>query len=600
MIADLPKRSLHRLGEIIGDRPFPRRQAHNDVRATATTTSPERPAASASSGAGQRRSLSGSDSSHTGHTPDEPSTSVWVIPATRGWFWVLAGLTTALVLGLRLVFLDTLQSEIYNDIAIIYRYIGQIQAGAWPTNFVLSAGPLYHYLVMPVIALTGLNYFGLKLASVIVSLGVLLATYALSRRLVSAFFALLAAGIAGVSSWLLIFSRLGNSQILVPLLTTGALWLAVRVVQDGRKRDVIACAVVTALGLYTYPQSFVLPGVIFATLVCMRVVGHPVRWADLALFVGVTCVCAAPFVWIVLQDLDNFTTGYVGNKIQADVNPVEVLVRNSVNALLALHVRGDAVFRSNPSRLPHLDWVSGVLFLVGVIFWLHRQRLRWSPVLLVPFVLLQVPSILVLSQPDEVPSASRTLGVAPLVYILVASGLWLIVQVFYARGWRRAGIGVAGLLLVAIVFLNGVRYFHIYISGLPYHNTPVGREIARYANSLAPDTQVYLVGQKWEAKLPEPWSVQFAMNRPENFYLLEPDALTCDAVRSLKQPAVLVWSFHDAVPAPALEVCAHWLPAQRYFSEKGLPVFHAAPVRSDLVADSPAGSVRSDREARAQ
>ena len=135
-----------------------------------------------------------------------------------------------------------------------------VLAGRWPVRFDLSAGPLYHYLIAPIIAVVGLDYAGLKLASVLVSLGVLAATYAFSRRLVNDYFALLTTFIAGVSSWLLIFSRLGNSQILLPLLTAAALWLVIRVVQFNRQSDLVACAIVSALGLYVYPQSFVYRG----------------------------------------------------------------------------------------------------------------------------------------------------------------------------------------------------------------------------------------------------------------------------------------------------------------------------------------------------
>src|SRR5215213_5121319 len=192
-------------------------------------------------------------------------------------FLVLALTTVAIVVFMRLFQLDQLQNEIYGDIAIVYEYIADIQAGKWPTYFSLSAGPLYHYLIMPIIVLSGPTYFGIKLASVVVSLGTLAATYALARRLIDDRFALLAVFIAGVSSWLLIFSRLGNSQILVPLLTTCALWLVLRIAQDGRTADVVACAVVSALGLYVYPQSFVLAPVIGLTLVCLHWTGLRVR-----------------------------------------------------------------------------------------------------------------------------------------------------------------------------------------------------------------------------------------------------------------------------------------------------------------------------------
>ncbi len=519
-----------------------------------------------------------------------PSATPWQLPAAQAQFFVLALLTSALLLFVRLFKLDSLQSEVYGDIQTVHQYVQGILIGDWPIRFTLSVGPLYHYLITPIIAVAGLDYFGLKLASVVVSVGVLLATYGLSRNLIDDYFALLAVAVAGVSSWLLIFSRLGDVEILVPLLTTSALWLVVRVVKHAQPADLVACAVVSTLGLYTYPQSFVLPGVTFITLLCLRWAGHPVAWADLRRFVLVTIICALPFAWIVYLDPENFTVGYIGGKIVAEGSWIDALLSNSINALLAFHVRGDAIFRGNPDQLPHLDRMSGLLFLGGIGFWLAPARRRWSPVLLVPFLLLQLPSVLVLGRMSEVPSASRTLGVAPIAYILVASGLWWLVRAMAHVGRRRIGLVVAAILLGAIMLLNAQRYFGAYINGLPYHGTPIGYRIAVFADSLPPDTQVYIVGCCWESVMPEPPYVRLMVARPQNVRTLEPNQLTCDQLQFLKQPAVLIWGFQAALPAPAVESCRQWLPAQLYMSPAGRPVFSAAPLRLNL-ADHPAGTL---------
>jgi 4-amino-4-deoxy-L-arabinose transferase-like glycosyltransferase len=512
-----------------------------------------------------------------------PFGASWPLIPGQVWFLVLALATAATVLFLRLFQLDQLQAEIYGDIAIVYEYIADIRAGNWPTYFSLSSGPLYHYLIMPIIALTGPSYFGMKLASVVVSLGVLAATWVLARRLIDDRFALLAVFIAGVSSWLLIFSRLGNSQILVPLLTTCALWLALRFAQHGRSADIVACAAVAALGLYAYPQSFVLAPVIGLTLVCLRWTGLQVRWADLWRFALATILCALPFALIVAHDPVNFFSGYIGGKLESSGNLAGTLFGNVTRALLAMHVRGDAGFRSNPAQLPHLDWISGALFLGGVVFWLQPERRRWSPALLAPLVLLQAPSMLVLKEAGDIPSASRTLGVAPIVYILVASGLWWLLRSIRAPlpRWLRPVVG--GALLGAILLLNAQRYFQTYIGGLPYQNTPMGRIMATYLDSLPPDTQIYMVGCCWEYSMPEPKSIQYTMARPDHLHLVEQDSLSCALLQSMPQPAVLIWSFHTALPAPQLESCRAWLPAQMYSSVQGRPVFHAAPLLRDLV-----------------
>ena len=513
---------------------------------------------------------------------DSPSADPWKLPTWQASFILLFVLMVGIVLFLRLYKLDTLGSEIYGDIIIVRNYLQGVLAGRWPVRFDLSAGPLYHYLIAPVIAVVGLDYAGLKLASVLVSLGVLAATYAFSRRLVNDYFALLTTFIAGVSSWLLIFSRLGNSQILLPLLTAAALWLVIRVVQRNRQSDLIACAIVSALGLYVYPQSFVLPGAIFLTLLFLRWTGFPVTGKKLGLFALIVLVCAIPFVFIVGIDPANFSEGYIGSKMKTEGDFLPLLGQSVVRALLAFNVRGDESFRSNPSGLAQLDRISGILFLVGIVFWLtNKERRRWVPVWLVPLLVLQVPSILALNQPREVPSASRTLGVAPIVYMLVASGLWWLILVMRRRGWRWSYVSiVTAVVLGGMLLLNAQRYFKLYIGGLPYQDTPIGRLIADYADALPPDTQVYMVGCCWEHSIPDRF-VDKEVARPQNWHYIDARDLSCVQLQFLQPPAVLIWSFHDELPAPQLQECAHWLPAQS-FTYQDRPTFRAAPLRPDL------------------
>ena len=81
--------------------------------------------------------------------------------------------------------------------------------------------------------------------------------------------------------------------------------------------------------------------------------------------------------------------------------------------------------------------------------------------------------------------------------------------------------------------------------------------------------------------MPEMPYVRLVSSRPESLHELDPKELSCDAMVSLKSPAVLVWSFRDPLPAPQLSACAQGLPAELYFSPKGWPVFHAAPLLMD-------------------
>lgn len=526
----------------------------------------------------------------------------------KALFLVALCLVLTVVLVLRLYKLDTLQQEFYGDMDILQDYVLRILAGLWPLQFQLSAGPLYHYLIIPIVKVAGTDYAGLKFASVIVSLAGLAATYACARWLINDWFALLTTFIAGVSSWFLIFSRLGNSQIVLPLLTMLCLWWVMRIVQPGRTYDVIACAICAGLGLYVYPQSFVLPVVIFITLAILRWIGWPTpaRWA---LWYGlVTLVLAVPFCLILLSDQGAYTTqSYLSDKFVTHSQPWLALASNAWKAALAFHVRGDQSYRSNANELPHLDWISGLLFIVGIVYWLvNHERRRWWPLWLVPLVLLQVPSILVLNEPQEVPSASRTLGVAPLVYLLVASGIWGLAKwltwlqtrlhetaerfksslrkrikpvvttsvVFVPERLKSPLLhkqylqyGLATLVtigvLTGIIYLNIQRYFIDYINGLPNNNVSVGHLIGEYFDLLPLNTNVYIVGENWQIAGPG-WFLEQEISQPRPINRLKPEEITCELLDTLPTPAVLVWNPANRLPSPGVTECAERLPGQLY------------------------------------
>jgi hypothetical protein len=462
------------------------------------------------------------------------------------------------VIVVRLVRLEQLPAALYGDIVIVLDMTAAVLRGDWPASFVLSSGPLYHYLVAPIIGLTGLNYLGVKLASVIVSLGVLLVIALLGRELLDSEGALLALFIGGVSSWLLIFSRLGNSQIISPLLTGGALYFALRAYRRRNSyADISASALIATLGLYTYPQNFILPLVTACTLLCLwwsESGGIP--WRQVLAFGAITVVWSVPFLLIVLNSPENFSTGYVGEKsLLNTADGLHILLLNIWNSLQALHLRGDVVFRSNVSGQPHLDPISGVLLLLGIGFWLQPGRRALSLALFIPLVLLQLPALLV-RYPEQVPSASRTLGIIPMLIILITSGLqWAL------RRARRHSRPVAHLLLastlLALLLWNSQRYFGAYAAGLPNHNTPFERVIGTYINThLPPAHHVYMVGCCWgEWQQPHPRGVAYRLHHPQRLHLVDDAELTCALLHEAQQPATLLWGPDDRRTSMLLRLC---------------------------------------------
>jgi hypothetical protein len=483
---------------------------------------------------------------------------------------------------LRLFRLDDLQAEVYGDIAIVFEYVFAIRDELRPFNIVLSSGPLYHYLIAPILSVVGHNYFGIKIASVLTSLVSLVALFLLCRRLLNTTFALLAVFVAGVSSWWLIFSRLGNSQIIVPFLAIGCVWLLTRYLHTGDRFDLIASAFVSALGLYAYPQSYVLAPTLLLAMIALRLLGHRIDARAFVIFLAVVVFTSLPFVRLVSADPSSFDQGgYISGKLLGSEQPLSRLINNVVKSFFAYFVKGDIGIRSNPSGEPHVDFVSGALLIAGIAFWLTRERRRWSPLIFIPLIAQHIPAMLVLNVDTDVPSASRTLGAAPFVYILVTSGLWWMLsrlQKVVTSKWitPTIAVGVLGIVLA----LNIQRYFVEFISGLPYANTPVARIIKNYVDSLPPETNVYLYHCCWESGMPEPKSIRYEMKRPEQLTEIGLGTLTCEnAQQRLAPPAVLIWDYHSPIPDEKLASCSASFLPQLHSSADGKPVFNVATVR---------------------
>lgn len=466
---------------------------------------------------------------------------------------------SVVALALRLYNLDVLPGEWYGDISIVNDYVSSIQSLHWPVGFTLSAGPFYHYLITPVVATLGHSYLSFKLASVIVSLLAIVATMLLAYEIGGSRLSLLAGLISGASSWLLVFSRLGNSQIAIPALTGFTGYFLARYARTGRQRDAVLGAAISAIGLYSYPQTFILPAVSLLILAFYSFRSRRQAYRDFLVSCLVVLAVAVPFVFIVTGQSDNFQTGYVGDKFfgtgQESIDVAAVtLARNLLTTALMLHVRGDVVFRSNPPQSPQLDLVSGLFFILGMLDLIFGKKRRFLPLILISLAILIVPGAWPFLPPSEIPSASRTLGITPFVYLLVADGLlWLYYTVKgelgkarYVGARRIGSYAIVGAAVGVILILNGNRYFVTYAWGLPNHNTAYDKIIASKINALPADASVYLGGCCWgDWGQPEPDGIVHELQGSRDVTFLQPEQFSCGAVQRDRSPQYFFWDPRD-------------------------------------------------------
>ncbi len=414
--------------------------------------------------------------------------------------------------------LTDIPGDWYGDISIVHEYVRDVLAGLWPWHYVASAGPLYHYLIAPGIAAIGHSYLSYKFMSVAVGMIGVVATYVLAAEVLGITWGALTALVAGTSFWWLVWERLGNSQIFIVTLTSLTVWFAYRWWKTGHARYAVLGTVISSLGLFVYPQTWVLP-ILFLLLTVSE--HQRVSWRRDGKWI-ITTECIIGILWylVVFRSADVFSSGYLGSKIWPAFTTSPViffgrLLRYAATTALMLHVRGDGVFRVNVPGSPQLDVISGLLFLLGIVAWIWRGDKKKLVFILLPISVLVLPSISPALPEAEIPNSGRTIGILPFVMVCVVYGMKFIYDLL-SRKTKSISIFLVIALTVFVGVLNLHKYFMEYPQGLPNDNTPYARVVAAYIDTIPVSFPVYLASCCWGGwGQPEPKAIYYQLQREE-------------------------------------------------------------------------------------
>jgi 4-amino-4-deoxy-L-arabinose transferase-like glycosyltransferase/streptogramin lyase len=360
---------------------------------------------------------------------------------------------------------------------------------------------LLFYLQALSIWLFGPNITALRLVSTVLGLAAVVGVYALGRLLYGAPVAIAAGLLLAVERWHVNFSRFAMSGILVPALTLGSVYFAMRGLRTGRWRDLAVAGAFLGLGVYSYPAFYVAPLVVGLPLL-VACAAEPRRflqrqWRGLAALVVVMLVIAAPLIRFNVQEAGAATQRMATTSVLTGKSPEEAraaLEENVRRHLLMFHVRGDPNGRHNLPGAPMLDPVTGALFALGLVFAVSRAR-RPEYALLVGWLLLALLPAL-LSLDFEAPQAYRGIGVTPVVALLAALGAgWLFSRAWEGRRRWTAGLAaLPALALGAAVVMNFDAYFNKQLtdfSAWVSYSTPETL-MARTILTLPPGTRVFV------------------------------------------------------------------------------------------------------------
>lgn len=452
----------------------------------------------------------------------------------------------------RLFHLSELPAEWFGDISNVHEYVNQIINGDWPFYFFQSPGPLYHYLITPIVILfRNQDFYTYKLASIIVSVLGLVGIYFFAKELKSTKLALVTVLISAFSFWYLVWSRLGNSQIVIPALIAFSSYFLFRFIKYDNHWDLFKTIIIASLGWITYPQTFIWPPFVFVfTLLLLLIKPQENKNRNLSVLFLSAVIGILPLIFIFkgqAQGLSgNFGSGgYLGSKVMPlfDMDPGEIVGKtfnNLAKTYLSLHIEGDRIFRVNIPGRPNLDVWSRVLFLLGSVYLLRNLKLVFSLYILSALLILPLPSVSPALPEIEIPNSSRIIAYIPFVYFIVATGIFQL-YIWLKKILNRSFIIIIlSVLMIAIVRVNFTNYFFVYAQGLPNGNLGPSRFIAGYIDKHFPiGVNLYFVQCCWGfAGEPEPKAVLYNLRKRGRGVFINK---LIDSCEELRRPALLVY-----------------------------------------------------------
>jgi hypothetical protein len=203
---------------------------------------------------------------------------------------------------------------------------------------------------------------------------------------------------------------------------------------------------------------------------------------------------------------------YFGEKLAVSDNlPPSQIVKNIEHNISANFFsfisRGDEGFRLNVPDSPHIDTATAIFFFIGFVLLILKaikeKQMKYIEFVILPFIIIQIPSLLDIHNPLAQPNIGRMIGVIPFLYMTTAYGLtttWHVVTKSEFKNKKTRNTiyyFCIFYLLVVIAAANIYKYFGIYPFYLPDQNIPFDRIIAKYIDDSPSQTSFIIIGTGW-------------------------------------------------------------------------------------------------------
>lgn len=439
--------------------------------------------------------------------------------------WLLVILLVMTGFFVRYASIENIPSGIYPDEAVngMNAYDAK-QSGEYQWFYVDNNGRegLYINLQSTSIALFGNNLLGLKFWSIIFGTLAVLGTFLLSKEAFRSTRAGLISGfLTAFSFWSINFSRIAFRAIMMPAILAFSFYFLIRGFRTKKYVHFILSGLIFGLGFHTYIAFRIAPAIIIVLLFFMLITKkHFIRdyWKQLLIFGVSVFITLLPILYTFYQHPEYLSSRSASvSVLSPEVNegePVKELSRSLFLSLAKYNFWGDQNWRHNYPPYPILDPITGVAFLIGIIYVaskslhliylrfrhdVHDRKLYIYFMFLAWFIVMLAPEFLTA---EGLPHALRAIGTTPVVMIFATIPfLWILGKAEEnSKGFRITVLSLITACLIFVGLFNTIKYF-VFFGNNPKQAGSFNenlKEIAYYAREIPQSTETFIIAENME------------------------------------------------------------------------------------------------------
>ncbi len=355
------------------------------------------------------------------------------------WEWLVLLLIVSVGAGLRLYRLHEIPGELTLDQISKFWDIRDLLLGnKAPIFFEANQGRegLFFYLAALVSRFAGLNYFTIKLTSVLIGIATIPAIYIVGKEIGGREVGFLAAFLLAVGKWHILLSRLGYRVVLVPLFVILVIYFLARGLRRGHLLDYGLTGVMLGLGMYSYKSfPFTLPAAVScAAVYALRRKNRALLAAGVLVMLILAFMVFIPMAVYSLESWDNYVyrenlqvrflrEHYAGSELTA----TEGYLINMRKVALMFNSIADPIEIYNVRHERFFGPVSAVMLILGLGYVLGWIAEGYHAILVIFLLWLMQPVALSMFAPHESANSLRaaaTIGPGLLIAALSVPVLW--------------------------------------------------------------------------------------------------------------------------------------------------------------------------------